>query len=240
MDITSVIDEKKIEETVVETKEIEETILEITEDETVLETKDSTEEIEESGEEKTKERTFFDKKVTIKPLDIVNYWIDCENDQGIFNAKKNFLKFALKNLENEKYAMVHQTYDIIKYLSEVSRMHFRVIARHTDSKTKKIATLYEWRLNRKIFFILGIDDDETEISWYKDRVSFYKDLMDKSHKSRDSDEIDSKTYSILRRNSLHDFSGKFISTMFFDSFEMARAAMIMKVNGHVTFMKKET
>lgn len=179
-----------------------------------------------------------DNKTRIQPLDIAEEWVNSENDECLWNAKKTFLGFCKRNLKHQNYTDVHRGYNIIEYLSKDSQKFFRMVADHVDLKNNKIARLYEWKINGKLVHILAIDDvDSLTNTWLQNRKDFYNDVARKGQ--IDGVGFDKKSYSILRRNCLKDFANKFTSTWFFKDFDSAKRAITMKVDGHVQFLKKE-
>lgn len=175
-------------------------------------------------------------KKTIQPLDIAKEWVDSENDEELYHAKTIFLEMAERNMKKENYVIVHRGYNIVRYMSDNSQAFFRLAATHQDIKTGKISCLYEWKLKGKSFYILAIDDvDSYSNKWLEERRDFYNNVATKGYIQ--DGKFDKKSYSILRRNCYKDFTNKFTSTWFYKDFDTAKRAIIMKVDGHVSFIK---
>lgn len=179
-----------------------------------------------------------DDKKRIQPLDIAEEWVDSENDEILWNAKTTFLELAKRNLKKNNYTMVYRAYDIVDYLSDGSQGFFRMVVDHADVKNMKFARLFEWKIKGKLVYILAIDDMDTPTNkWLDNRLDFYNDVATRGQV--EGGKFDKKSYSILRRNCLKDFTNKFTSTWFFKDFETAKRAITMKVDGHVQFLKKD-
>lgn len=172
----------------------------------------------------------------IQPLDVAEEWVNSEYDETLHYAKSKFLNFAKNNIRKENYTIVYRGYDIHRYLSDRSSGFFRTVVDHLDEKNSKIARLYEWKVDGNLVFILAIDDSNN--TWLEDRREFYNNVASKGQLLDGT--FEKKSYSILRRNSLKDFSNKFISTWFFKDFDTAKRAIIMKVDGRVQFLKKDS
>ena len=179
-----------------------------------------------------------DTKKSIQPIDVIHSWVDSENNEYLHSAKTNFLRLVKKNMRDERYTIVHRGYNLTGYVSSKSRSYFREVVVHNDFKNGKIATMYEWKFENNSVYILAIDDVDSETNtWLQRRLDFYNDVATRGQTKEGG--FDEKSYSILRHNCFKDFGSKFISTFFFEDFELAKRTLTMKVEGHVKFLKKE-
>lgn len=172
------------------------------------------------------------------PLDIVIEWINSEENDLLYGAKRMFLNKSMKNLKHNNYSLVYRAFDILQYLPYVSQRFFRIIVDHFDFRNSNIGRLWEWKFFKDKIFVVAVDKIESEFDrWEEDSKIRNQEII-----KNDIDfegNLSSKAYSTLRRHGIRDFCDKFMSLAFFTTFEEAKSYIFKRLKGKITFIKSE-
>lgn len=156
--------------------------------------------------------------------------------ENIISISKVYLyNLILKNLKISSYYNVNLTYDILNYLSQNSRKYFHTVINHFDEENNKILRLYDWNFNGNHIYIIAIDN--YDISWLKNRRSFYSNIK-RTNCDENTNSLTKTGYSILKKNCLDDFVSKFNNLLFYDDFNLAKTD-ILKYSKNIIFQKKK-
>lgn len=197
---------------------------------------------------RTKDNSEEEKTKNIKSLELVNTWINSENNEFLWDSKYKLFTMMNKKLKKDQYTNVYNVTDFVRYLSEESRGYFRMVVNHVDKFTKKIVTMYDWNsgvFNKKTgkrghCYIVAIGDIPVEgYDWAISNQSKYKSIFDKNSDPENPGKITKKGFSILRRHATQDLVSTFMKLNFFEDYELAKSFLIHNTNGYVIFISKE-
>lgn len=192
----------------------------------------------------------IDRSRGIPSLDLVNTWIDSENNEFLWNTKSKLFKMMLKKLKQGEYSYAYDVTNFTNYLSEASNGFFRLVVDHQDKRTKKIITMYDWNsgvindatCKREHCYIVAVGDIPVKgYNWAETCEEKYRSIKENNIDTNpeNPEMITKKGFSILRRHATQDLVTVFMKLNFFQDYEHAKSFIIHNTNGYVTFISKE-